>query len=301
MPCFAGRLIPDVRVEISQGASHGTVSEEIMMDEQSDMRAEAQPGIEESGRPACTRYEDLASRLVLSLADGSITEEAVYEGCRAAIANQVRAVLVRPSDIDLAKNWLAGSAVKLGTLTGYPGGSSTTAARLYEARDVLRRGATELALTMNLGKLVSRKFLYLESELLQMTEQSRQANAQLRAVFEVDDVQQDHILIGVRLAKRTSVDVMELAFRRGAAERMAGVVRYVAHHAKGKIGIAVQTPEMTLDSAMALYQAGADTLVTPVAVSVLDAWRTELHRREEEENKRLQEMSKVSALVPPSE
>lgn len=272
-----------------------------MIDGKVDPRDVALDGNEEIARPAFACYEDLASRLALSLSDATLTEEAVYDGCRAAIASRMGAVLVRPSDIDLTKKWLAGSAVKLTTMTGYPGGSSTTAARLYEARDVLRRGASELALTMNLGKLVSRKFLYLESELLQMVEHSRQAGARLRAVFEVDDVQQDHILIGIRLAKRTGVDAMDLAFRAGSVERMAGVARYATHHAKGKVGIAIQAPELTLDAAIALYEAGADALATPAAVSVLDAWRTELERRKEEENKRLQEASDAHATGLPSE
>lgn len=279
-----------------------------MFDEQPDS-GEAFPFANgENARPPLIAFEDLASRLALSLASASLTEEAVCEGCRAAIASRVGAVLLRPSDLDLAKNWLSGSAVKLCAMTGYPGGASTTAARLYEARDVFRRGAVELALTMNLGKLVSRKFLYLESELLQMAEHSREAGARLRTVFEVDDVQRDHILIGIRLAKRTAVDVMELAFRSADVERMAAIVRYVAHHAKGKIGIAVQAPELTLEAALALYEAGADTLVTPVAVPLLDAWRAELERQEAEEERRkaeealrLQTSSSAPAEDIPSE
>ena len=272
-----------------------------MIDESSATQEELPLESDETTRPALTDFEDLASRLALSLADSTLTEEAVYNGCRAAIANRVGAVLARPSDLDLAKNWLSGSAVKLTAMTGFPGGSSTTAARLYEARDVLRRGAVELALGMNLGKLVSRKFLYLESELLQMAEHCRQTGARLRAVFEVDDLQQDHVLIGIRLAKRTAVDVMELAFRNGDPERMAGIVRYVAHHAKGKIGIAIQAPELTLGTALALYEAGADSLVTPAAIALLDTWRAELERRKAEEPLRHQETSSTPAETLPSE
>lgn len=272
-----------------------------MFDEQPDSGEGSPSASGENARPPLIAFEDLASRLALSLANSVLTEEAVYDGCRAAIASRLGAVLLRPSDLDLAKNWLSGSGVKLCAMTGYPGGASTTAARLYEARDVFRRGAAELALTMNLGKLVSRKFLYLESELLQMAEHTRQAGARLRAVFEVDDVQRDHILIGIRLAKRTGVDVIELAFRSGDVARMAGVVRYVAHHAKGRIGIAVQAPEFTLDAALALYEAGTDTLVTPAAVPLAEAWRAELERREKEEELRLRNSSGTSPEEIPSE
>lgn len=268
------------------------------MQDQTGIATDALAENDEAQRPEWASYEDLASRLVLSLADATLTEEAVYEGCQAAIDRGAGGVLVRPSDIDLVKNWVSGTPVRLLTLTGYPGGGSTTAARLYEARDVLRRGAAELALTMNLGKLVSRKFLYLESELLQMVEQCGQSHSRLRAVFEVDCLQQDHVLIGIRLAKRTGVAVMELAFRDTSLERMAGVVRYVAHHARGKLAISVQARMLTLESSAALYAAGADSLVTPSATSLLDAWREELARRAEEEKRRLQEQLRSTASAP---
>lgn len=255
----------------------------------------------ESGRPPLLRYEDLAERLSLSLADDALTEGAVHEGCRAAIAAKTGSVLIRPSDIDLVKNWLAGSDVKLCAVTGFPGGGSTTAARLYEARDVLRRGAVELALTMNLGKLLSRQFLYLESELLQIAEQCHQAGARLRAVFEAERIERDHLLIGIRLAKRTGVDTMELAFRAADPDLMTRILRFTTHHAKGKLSIAVEAPELTAGTAVALHEAGADLLVTPNAIALLDDWRIELKRREEEENKQRDETGDAPAAFLASE
>ncbi|MCZ2152930.1 MAG: hypothetical protein LC114_03345 [Bryobacterales bacterium] len=260
-----------------------------MTNEQFETSAETLPPGEEEIRPALTCYEDLASRLSLSLAADDLTEDTVYAGCRDAIAAQTGAVLVRPSDLDLAKNWLARSNVKLCAIIGFPGGSSATAVRIYEARDALRRGAVELALTMNLGKLLSRKFLYLESELLQIAEQCHQAGGRLRTVFEAERIERDHLLIGIRLAKRTGADVLELEFRGGDPSLMARVVRFATHHAKGKVEIAVEAGDLTLDTALALYEAGADRIVTPAAVTLLNAWRSELERRAEEENSRQKE------------
>jgi deoxyribose-phosphate aldolase len=272
---------------------------------------EERAGGEESARPQFVRYEDLAARVSLSLAAPAITEEEVYEGCQAAIARSAAEVLVRPSDVDLCKNWLAGSAVKLSSLTGFPGGSSTTAARLYEARDVVRRGVTELAVAMNLGKLVSRKFLYLESELMQLAEQCHQASAKVRAVFETDHLQQDHVLIGVRLIKRTGFDAVDLQFQAGATppgpalDRMAAIVRYVFHHARGKFAVRVLAPSLSWETAQVLLAAGADAFAITNAAAVLDAWREELQRREEEARKQataaLESPATAPLEAPPSE
>lgn len=246
---------------------------------------------EETPRPALASQEDLASRISLVLTAPALSEDAVYEGCRAAIARHCGEVLVRPSDVDLCKNWLTGSGVKLATLTGFPGGASTTAARLYEARDLARRGASEISVTMNLGKLVSRKFLYLESELLQLADQCHQAGARVRAVFETDHLQQDHVLIGVRLLKRTGLDAVDLHFQAGAPQpgpaldRICAIVRYVHHHAKGKFAVRVFAPTLSWQGALRIYQAGAEAFAVANATSLLDGWREELQRREEEARK----------------
>jgi deoxyribose-phosphate aldolase len=266
---------------------------------------------QQTARPQWERYEDLAAHICFSLAAPAITEEKVYEGCQAAIARGAAEVLVRPSDVDLCKNWLAGSAVTLSALTGFPGGSSTTAARLYEARDVVRRGVTQVAVAMNLGKLVSRKFLYLESELMQLAEQCHQASARVRAVFETDHLQQDHVLIGVRLIKRTGFDAVDLQFQAGAPQpgpaldRMAAIVRYVFHHARGKFAVRVLAPSLSWQSAQTLSAAGADAFAVTNAAAVLDAWREELQRREEEARKQaaagLESPATAPSAAPPSE
>jgi deoxyribose-phosphate aldolase len=234
------------------------------------------------------RYEDLAEWTSLPLADAALSEEAVFAGCKQAVELGLGGAAVRPSDVDLAKNWVSGP-VRLACVTGFPGGSSTTAARLYEARDVLRRGVKDLVVTINAGKLISRKFLYLESELLQLAESCRQNEARLRVLFEPEILQQDMVLIGVRLCKRTAVDGMDLSFRKTGADFHLGVARYVLHHAKGKLQVRVHCPKLDLQAAEQLRDAGVHGAVTASAPSLMTAWKAEIARRKEELEKQRQQ------------
>lgn len=244
---------------------------------------------EPSITPAST-YEDLASFLSLPLTEATLTEEQVFAGCQQAGALGISEVLVRPADADLAGKWTASGPCRLACLTGYPGGSSTTPARLYESRDVLRRGVRDLVVTMNLGKLLSRKFLYLESELLQIAENCRQHDARLRILFEVEDLQQDHVLIGIRLCKRTAANGMGLLFRRASLDYQVGVARYVLHHAKGKLSVVLHTPNATLQHALTLRALGVYGIVTTQVEGLLTEWRAELERREQEAKAREAEL-----------
>lgn len=272
-------------------ATSGAVSPTVVMSADSESESPSQV-------PA---YNDLSRLIALPMIDAALTEEQVFAACGEAKSLELGSVLVRPTDVDLARNWVEGP-LKLACLTGFPGGSSTTPARLYEARDVLRRGVKDLVVTMNLGKLLSRKFLYLESELLQLAENCRQNGARLRVLFEVEQMQQDHVLIGVRLCKRTAVNGIDLLFRSANGEFQLGVARYVLHHAKEKLAVSVHAPEVSLATALAMREAGVSAFVTPSSGQLMQAWRAELERlRKEEELRKKTEREMHSPGPLPSE
>jgi deoxyribose-phosphate aldolase len=57
--------------------------------------------------------------------------------------------------VRLAARLLSGSDVAVGTVIGFPHGSSTTATKVFEAHDALERGAVELDIVINIGWLRS--------------------------------------------------------------------------------------------------------------------------------------------------
>src|ERR1035437_10471488 len=119
--------------------------------------------------PLTTR-ESLAILIDHPLVKPELTDEQVIEGLELAKRYRIACVSVRPCDIDLAVRTLQGSSVKPGAVCGFPHGSQNTATKLYEARDLLRRGAREIDMVIAISKLVSREFQHVQMELLQMSE-----------------------------------------------------------------------------------------------------------------------------------
>lgn len=68
---------------------------------------------------------------------------------------QVFSVCVRPSDIPHAVARLAGTGVAVGTVIGFPHGTTSTAAKVAETRQALADGATEFDMVINIGALRS--------------------------------------------------------------------------------------------------------------------------------------------------
>lgn len=67
----------------------------------------------------------------------------------------VFSVCVRPSDIAHAAERLAGTGVAVGTVIGFPHGTTSTAAKVAEVRQALADGASEFDMVINIGALRS--------------------------------------------------------------------------------------------------------------------------------------------------
>ena len=90
--------------------------------------------------------ENLTERQIAKTIDHSLLrpelDDAFVEaGCRLALEYDVASVCVRPVDVRRAAAILAGSDVAVGTVVGFPHGSSTTATKVFEARRA-GRGST---------------------------------------------------------------------------------------------------------------------------------------------------------------
>jgi deoxyribose-phosphate aldolase len=62
-------------------------------------------------------------------------------------------VCVRPADVARAAAVLRGSDVAVGTVVGFPHGSSTTATKAFETSDLISSGAQEIDMVIDIGRL----------------------------------------------------------------------------------------------------------------------------------------------------
>src|SRR5687767_9098348 len=160
----------------------------------------------DESRPPLTTYEQLAKMIDHSLLRPELNEEQVAEGCRIARDYNVACAMVRPSDVDFAVRLMSGSGVPVASVVGFPHGSSTTAVKLYETSDLLRRGAREIDMVLNIGKMVSRQFQYIESEVLQIAKACHESGALLKVIFENAYLTEDLKTIACKICNRTEAD-----------------------------------------------------------------------------------------------
>jgi deoxyribose-phosphate aldolase len=215
-----------------------------------------------------SNYADLAGLIDYALTRPELSEADVARGCELAKQQGVASVIVRPSDVDLAARWMASSAVRLGTLADSPHGYSTTAAKTYAVRDLLRRGVQEIDTVMNTGKLVSRQFQYLETELLQMAEACHQSGALLKVNLESEFLTEELNIIACRIARRAGADYI-------GTNKLEDVALLLAH-SRDRLKIKCCAPVADLEGPLAFREAGCARIEIGEPVAILEAWKAKL-------------------------
>lgn len=152
--------------------------------------------------------EALAAILDYPIEPAVLTSDEVSAAVRLAASLGLASVSVPSCEADLAVRILEGTGTASASLVGYPIGSGSTTAKLYEARDLLRRGVKEIEFVLNLGKLASRQFQYIESELLQISQSCHEHGAILKVVFEASKLAGDLKVIACKIAKRVEADMV---------------------------------------------------------------------------------------------
>jgi deoxyribose-phosphate aldolase len=214
-------------------------------------------------------YEALADLIDHVMLRPDLSSDDLAEGCRTAQEYAVRAVIVRPCDVELAVRWMAGSGITVGAAVGYPYGYSTTGAKLFEGRDLLRLGARELDFTLNASAMISRQFQHVETELLQIVRSCHESGATIKIVYNSRFLADDLKIIATKIAKRVEADMISIDYRESDVALLKPLLKDV-------LRLKCAGPVDTLPDALAMRAQGFVRIGCSNPAGVLDEWKKQL-------------------------
>jgi len=226
--------------------------------------------------PPLTTYESFARLIDHSLVKPELTDDQVVQGLELAKRYGVACVSVRPCDIDLAARTVQGSTVKAGSVSGFPHGSQNTATKLYETRDLLRRGAREIDMVIAISKLLSREFQYVQMELLQMSEICHKEGALLKVILENAYLTDELKIIACRCCERAEVDFVKTSTGFAPTGYTVEDVKLMRKHLPEEIGIKAAGGLRTVDQVLEVYELGCTRVGATSTAALLDEWKARL-------------------------
>ena len=89
----------------------------------------------------------------------------VQKLCEEAIEHEFYSVCVNGCYVADANHLLQGTDVKVAAVVGFPLGAMTTASKVFEAKEAIENGASEIDMVINVAKLKDGEFDYVENEI----------------------------------------------------------------------------------------------------------------------------------------
>jgi deoxyribose-phosphate aldolase len=216
--------------------------------------------------------ESPAPILVQTLLEPDLDDERVLAGIRASQGHGVASVRVRPCDIDLAIRSLDRGELRAGAVCGFPHGSHSTATKLFEARDLLRRGAREIAAVIGISRLLNREFQHVQSELLQLRESCQKESARLTVILETAYLTEELKVIACSCCERAEVDFVSTSTGFGPAGYTLEDLKLLRRHLPEEVGIEAAGGIDTLGQVLELRDFGCARIATSRTTAILDEW-----------------------------
>ncbi len=169
----------------------------------------------------------IARMIDYSLLPPVLTDDELRAGCRRAIELGVASVCVKPYAVSLAAVLLAESRVAIGTVVGFPHGSHTTEVKVHEAALACRQGATELDMVVNIGKVLSGDWAYVEADIRAVVDAAHAAGAIVKVIFENDLLPDDSFKIELcRICRCCGADFVKTSTGYGFVRQPEGGYNY---------------------------------------------------------------------------
>lgn len=193
--------------------------------------------------------------------------------CEEAVQYGFAAVCIPPTLLAIGRRELAGAAVKVATVIGFPFGYSVPKAKLAETEQALVDGADELDVVINLIAVKDGDWSFLADEISLITDTIHAHGKVIKVIIESGILTDEEIISCCELYSQAGVDFVKTST--GYAERSATLeaVRLMRQHLPPDVKIKASGGIRTYEFARQLIEAGAERLGCSASVAIVQQLR----------------------------
>jgi deoxyribose-phosphate aldolase len=223
--------------------------------------------------------QKLAAAIDHTLLKAEATREQVLKLCGEAAEYGFACAMVNPVWVATAYAALRGSGVPVGAVVGFPLGANLSTTKREEAAALLRLGARELDMVMNVGLLKSGEHARVRHDIGGVVERGHEAGAVVKVILETCLLTEEEKLRASELAMDAGADFLKTStgFASGGASggATAADVALLRGVAGTRCGVKASGGIRTLDDARAMFEAGANRIGASASVAIVDALNAE--------------------------
>ena len=211
---------------------------------------------------------DLARMIDHTLLSDNASEEDVRAACEVARHYGFATVVAAPEFLKTMVRSLGGSAVRVCTVVSFPDGNDTAENKAEAAKRLIRRGADEIDVVMNVDAFLEGRTEVVADEVRRIAGVCG-ARALFKLIIETSRLTPEQIAEATRLAVDGGADFVKTSTGRNGRGATVDDVRIIREAAGDRVNIKASGGIRDAGAARELIAAGADRLGTSASLEIL--------------------------------
>ncbi|MCB2155643.1 deoxyribose-phosphate aldolase [bacterium] len=208
-----------------------------------------------------------------TLLKATATEDEIRRLCEDARKHQFASVCVNSAYVPLCKEMLEGSGVSVCTVVGFPLGSMSSEAKAFETADAVTKGADEVDMVINVGKLQSGDFKYVCDDIRAVVSAARGRTT--KVIIETSYLNNDEIVHACVLSKAAGADFVKTSTGFAGAGAKAEHVALMRKTVGKEMGVKASGGIRDCDAARQMIDAGANRLGVSASVAIVQGKKSD--------------------------
>jgi deoxyribose-phosphate aldolase len=223
----------------------------------------------------------IAKMIDHSILHPTFTDDDLKNNCEIAKRYNVATVCVKPYHTRMAADILRGFDVAVCAVIGFPHGNSTIDIKVAETVQVIKDGATEVDMVVNIGKVLQADWDYIDYELKAIHDICLKNRALLKVIFETDYLPRDDDKIKLcEFCSKHTVDFVKTSTGYGFVKDRDGKYSYTGatehdiklmrRHCSPEVQIKASGGIRTLDQILKMHELGVTRFGATATVTIME-------------------------------
>jgi deoxyribose-phosphate aldolase len=201
------------------------------------------------------------------------TREQIQKLCQEAVRFGFASVVVNPWYVPLAAQIVRSSPVTVSSVVGFPFGATLPQVKVYETEEVVKLGAEEVDMVINVGALKSGQHEIVETDVRGVVEAAHAGGAIVKVILETALLTREEKIVGSLAAKNAGADFVKTSTGFGPGGATAEDVALMRAAVGEQVGVKAAGGVRTLEDLKRMVAAGATRIGASASVRILEQAR----------------------------
>ncbi len=211
-----------------------------------------------------------------SLLNPTLSVEELEEGLQIALDYDVASACIMPHYLKRAAEVLAQSTVKASTTIGFPHGGHTTSTKVAEARQALLDGGQELDMVVNISRVLSGDWDYVEDDIRAVVDLAHDYDQKVKVIFENCYLNDDQKIRLCEICGKVGADWVKTSTGYGSGGATIHDLKLMREHAPPEVQVKAAGGVHSLDSLLEVREVGVSRVGASRTVKLLEECRRRL-------------------------